>query len=551
MKKAFLTFFLGLACLLAHPQKVKLTFTAHDAIGQYAKLDSVVITNLTRGWLETLVYPDTVLEMTNGVGVADYEHPYEFSLSQNYPNPFDGVTDFTLSCPSSELVAITIFDMSGKKIIDYQKKLPAGHHVFRVSLSAPQAYLASAETPANKASIKILNKSKGLANKVEYLGVNSGTNSNILKKGKGVTDRPFVFGDMMDYVGYATINGKDCESERVTRQQGSSQKYNLEFPNDIQPHLSTVRIDTIKNITAKSADIVATVVSNGYDSVIARGVCWSTSHNPTISDSLTSDGIGIGSYTSSLTGIVDGTTYYVRAYATNRVGTAYSEERSFKASLICGVDVLTDIEDNTYQTLQLGQQCWMKENLRTTKYADGTPINSSSWYYPNNNSSYKPTYGLLYTWAAVMNGTTSSSANPSGVQGICPAGWHVPSDAEWTQLTEYVAAQNDYICGGNTAYIAKALASSIGWVQQGNSDVPCWVANNQGGNNRTGFGALPAGYYNNNNGGYYNQCAYFWSTTEYDSSNAYYRSLNATKTTVSRSKEGKGWGFSVRCLRDN
>ena len=102
---------------------------------------------------------------------------------------------------------------------------------------------------------------------------------------------------------------------------------------------------------------------------------------------------------------------------------------------------VTDIDGNVYKTVKLGNQVWMAENLRTTRYADGRKIplgTTESFdvayrYYPDDNSANVADYGYLYNWPAVMNGSASSSANPSGVQGICPDGWHVPSNAEWTE----------------------------------------------------------------------------------------------------------------------
>ena len=132
---------------------------------------------------------------------------------------------------------------------------------------------------------------------------------------------------------------------------------------------------------------------------------------------------------------------------------------------------LIDIDSNIYNTVQIGLQCWMKENLRTTRYADSTFIPAGSAtsstngyrYLPYNNENIVSTYGYLYNWPAVMNGASTSYANPSGVQGVCPTGWHVPSDAEWTQLTNYVRSQTEFICGDTNVNIAKALASTIDW----------------------------------------------------------------------------------------
>ena len=102
--------------------------------------------------------------------------------------------------------------------------------------------------------------------------------------------------------------------------------------------------------------------------------------------------------------------------------------------------IVTDYDGNNYSTVLIGTQCWMAENLRTTHYANGViiPMVNSTYgettdpycYEPNNNGSNVSTYGYLYNWHAVMHGESSSNANPSGVQGVCPTGWHVPSDAE-------------------------------------------------------------------------------------------------------------------------
>ena len=221
-----------------------------------------------------------------------------------------------------------------------------------------------------------------------------------------------------------------------------------------------------------------------------------------------------------------------------------------------GTPTVADLDGNVYNTVLIGNQCWMKENLRTTKYADGTAIAQGSntsydtgyWYYPDGNFSNMSTYGLLYNWKAVMHNSSSSSTNPSGVQGICPNGWHVPSDAEWTQLTDYVSSQSGYVCGNDNTYIAKALAATTGW--EGDSYETCAVGNTPADNNITGFSALPASTYPVS--GAFGNGAYFWSTTEdgYDGMAAYFRYLHNLNAIVGRYPYGKDYGFSVRCIRD-
>ena len=222
-----------------------------------------------------------------------------------------------------------------------------------------------------------------------------------------------------------------------------------------------------------------------------------------------------------------------------------------------GTPTVTDVDGNVYNTVQIGDQCWMRENLKTTKYAkkyaNGTTIplgteysyDVAYRYYPDNDSANVTDYGYLYNWAAVMKGASSSNSNPSGVQGICPNGWHVPSDAEWTELTNYVSSHSQYVCGSSTSKIAKALASETGW----NSSADyCDVGNNPSTNNATGFSARPAGYCSGNYT-YFGSNAYFWSATQ-SSSNAYIRGLDYDRANVSSDISGKYVGYSVRCVRN-
>ena len=226
-------------------------------------------------------------------------------------------------------------------------------------------------------------------------------------------------------------------------------------------------------------------------------------------------------------------------------------------------DAVTDIDGNKYDAVIIGNQVWMASNLRTTRYADGTviplgettsktaPYRYAPGTYESNeeNMINVPTYGYLYNWAAVMHGTEFSEANTSGVQGICPNGWHVPSDAEWTQFENEVGRQSDFQCDGSSSRIAKALASNTGWES---SSYTCAVGNNQSSNNATGFSAFPAGSYG---GAYYDfdgfgSMALIWSSTETNSDDAWLRGLYYGSVDVGRCTYDKYNGFSVRCVRD-
>ncbi|MBQ1605723.1 MAG: fibrobacter succinogenes major paralogous domain-containing protein, partial [Bacteroidales bacterium] len=215
-----------------------------------------------------------------------------------------------------------------------------------------------------------------------------------------------------------------------------------------------------------------------------------------------------------------------------------------------------DYDENIYETVLIGEQCWMKENLRTTHYADGTFIplktttissNTAYRYLPDENENNVSIYGYLYNRPAAMHGESGSSANPSNVQGICPNGWHLPSDAEWTQLTDYLSSHSEYQCDDVTTKIAKSLASTTGWRS---STTTCAVGNIPENNNSTGFSVYPAGDYN----GSYNdfgRSAYFWSATGlYDGAAGYYRNLVYSNSNVNRHIYDNFFGVSVRCIRD-
>jgi uncharacterized protein (TIGR02145 family) len=328
--------------------------------------------------------------------------------------------------------------------------------------------------------------------------------------------------------------------------------------------LPVVSTGTVTNITVSTATCGGQVIGTGGSNVTARGVCWSTSQNPTINNSHTSDGSDIGSFTSHIVGLSPNTTYYVRAYATNSVGTAYGEERYFATAssatsgpFYCGIDSVTDYDGNVYHTVEIGQQCWMKENLRTTHYTDGIAIpidtiHSSTVAYrytPYGDSLLVLTYGYLYNWTAVMHGEPTSSSNPSEVQGICPTGWHVPSDAEWMELTDYMGTQPAYTSNCNDDYLAKALSDTEGWYITQNLSNRFTPGFDPTTNNTSGFSAQPAGAFNYSYepSGYF---AYFWSATECNESNALFRLIQFDSEHMETFCHNKEYGKSVRCLLD-
>jgi uncharacterized protein (TIGR02145 family) len=194
-----------------------------------------------------------------------------------------------------------------------------------------------------------------------------------------------------------------------------------------------------------------------------------------------------------------------------------------------------DIDGNVYHTVTIGSQVWMVENLKTTKYRNGDPIpnvtDNTAWSNLttgaycnyNNNSDNATTYGRLYHWYAVTDS-----------RNIAPAGWHIPTDAEWTTLTTYLGGEN--VSGGKLKETGTAH----------------WLSPNTGATNETGFTSLPGGY-RSNYGAFYDigHIAYWWSSTESSMTTAWCRSMYYNTSNVLRSgglKENAG--FSVRCVKD-
>ena len=228
-----------------------------------------------------------------------------------------------------------------------------------------------------------------------------------------------------------------------------------------------------------------------------------------------------------------------------------------------GTPTVTDIDGNVYHTVQLGNQCWMRENLRTTRFANGDSIfidpnqvpiygwqdvNLNPYRYaPNNDSSNVLVYGYLYNWSAVMHGDSSCYDNPSGVQGICPDGWHVPSFTEWEELRICVREQNVFICGDTNINVGKSLAAADCW---DSCEEACCVGNNQNTNNATVFSAYPAGIYRNGTWLEYGQHACFASTSDRWDDMLVSYNLYYDKVYVQGFLHEKNDGLSVRCIRD-
>lgn len=307
------------------------------------------------------------------------------------------------------------------------------------------------------------------------------------------------------------------------------------------PAVPSTYTDTVSFLSQKwatlngiiSAGNLLTIVSFDYDTSI--NYRFSIPANP---DTLT--GRTTTKKIAEITGLIPNTTYHFRAKAVNSMGTSYGNDKSFTTlpeyakDIVFNADLtygdVTDIEGNTYKTIQIGTQLWMAENLATTKFDDGTDIplitSNTTWtgltspaycWYGN----VTVAYGALYNWYAVNSGK------------LCPSGWHVSSDEDWTTLSTYL--------GGLTS--AGGKLKETGTLH--------WLSPNSGATNTSGFTAVPGGYRYYN--GVYNTIkhyGYWWTATESTSANAYARDLSYSYANIDRINSDKRSAASVRCVKD-
>ncbi len=226
--------------------------------------------------------------------------------------------------------------------------------------------------------------------------------------------------------------------------------------------------------------------------------------------------------------------------STGTIGAAHScgAQNVHNANLTYGS--MTDQQGNIYKTIVIGTQEWMAENLNTSIYRNGDAIptglsnsqwsstTQGAWAYYNNDASYVCPYGKLYNWYACVD-----------ARGLCPTGWHVPSDAEWTDLTTFLGGES----------VAGGAMKSTGTIEAATG---LWFSPNAGATNSSGFSGLPGGYRNYYDGGYDHMGDYgfWWSSSQYDSLYAWYRKLDYGLTDVDRSSSRTRNGWVVRCLRD-
>lgn len=290
-----------------------------------------------------------------------------------------------------------------------------------------------------------------------------------------------------------------------------------------------------------------------------HGFCWSESINPELSDRRNNLGAStsFGEFSCIISDFSESTSYFLRAYVVVENTPYYGNELTFTTGW-SSKNSVKDVDGNLYKTVRIGNQTWMAQNLKVTRYADLQAIQNvkehATWYdfseqskaycYYDNELNNFYTYGALYTWAAASNGSDGSDLNPSGIQGVCPAGWHLPSDSEWKELEIHLGMNPE------DADKEDWRGAGVGGRMK-REGTAYWESPNSGANNESEFEALP--------GGYRHGSAEFldlWTTTRFWTSSKYnsygwFRGLDYDNSAINRSYDGLYNGHSVRCVKDD
>ncbi|MEI7500762.1 MAG: hypothetical protein WCK84_09980 [Bacteroidota bacterium] len=429
--------------------KITLGFIAKDEVGQGGiLLDSVLVRNLVYD-CDTVLYgpdPKLTLNATWPWGLAEMNDNIQSGiiLEQNYPNPFTGTTTLNIFREYNGPMKLIMFDEVGSKLAEFNGEFEKGGHSFVISSHENKALILSVFDDKYYRFVKIISIGQSnLDNGIKYIGPSLHIEPENLKDiaNSGFT---FFLGNPMMFVSFV----KDYYSTSIYHNPISDSAYCF----NLRKAFPILKTDPVTNVTPTSAVLWGEVIDGGGPEITARGFCWSTEQNPTTASNHTTDGSGFGVFSSTLSGLDSLTTYYIRAYATNRVGTAYGLQVDFFTWASCGtitVNHMAGAVAPVDKTVTYGtatgvpgetSKCWITTNLG----ADRQPANisdraeaSAGWYWQFNRKQ-----GYKFDTARIPNTIWITSINENSdwlaAEDPCAlelgAGWRIPTGTEWTNV---------------------------------------------------------------------------------------------------------------------
>ena len=428
MRKFCLFVLVCFLCLGAFSQEITLSFVGQLNDSEYCPMDSVVVTNVSRNWTESVVYPDTIIVVGGTVG-NNLNIVTNMGLEQNVPNPFDCETRVELAVLKREDVRMQLLDVAGHVCAEYTGSLNEGVHVFDISAANPQTYILNAILGSRSYSIRMVNVGSGCGCSIKYSGLGKG----IVRKFE--TTNEFELGNDMQYVGYATIDGDLVVSDTVEQSLTENQCVTLHFTRSL-PQVETLVASSVTNL---SAILHGRITGTGGSSIIACGFYYGTSEDD-LSQNVTAT-LTDNVFSYELADLTFGTTYYYQSYAINNVGTGYGEVRLFT----------TDSSLNGHDFVDLGLPSgtlWATCNVGATSpedygdyFAWGETVTKDSYshvtyLYCNGSTSALTKYcndtscgynGFTDTLTMLQPSDDAATANWG-------EGWRIPTKEEFNEL---------------------------------------------------------------------------------------------------------------------
>jgi len=511
---------------------ISLRFSA-EINGIHQPLDSIRVQNITRETDTTLYGNDTVLMLDCGTGASEWgtEEGSQMIFFSPFPNPITQSAAVRIWLPRDSRLTLLFYDIQGRVHQAFDQPLHAGYHLFMVHPGNETFYVLVAEADGVRLAHKLINQNQGSSQcQITYSAWQPMTSRFRTRE----ISFPWAPGDSMRYVGFAA-SGFNV----IVDNPNQSSFYTFKNFQPLLPLVANFSVsDTLitKNDTVQFTDF-STGNLTAWKWFFGDGA-GSEVQNP------------VHVYTSA--GIFNVTLIVNDPFNADTLNIVHCIMVGNGIGSTCpGVPVVVDFNGNVYNTVQIGTQCWMKENLKTSNYRNGTLIPHLSvnpvWFgdttggmcwYNNDSATYTNTYGALYDWYAVTK-----------ADGLCPLGWHVPTDLEWQALEIYHGVQVSQV--NSTGFRSLNAGGKMKSTRSTPLAHPRWSSPNTYATNSEGFEALPGGIWLTFEGEF-RSCGSsgVWWTSTSGINSAIYRELYYNSGGIRRDSYSMNSGFSVRCVKD-